>query len=64
MPTKKSTSGVMGRIPPQNIDAEISALGALLLDQEAIMKVADFLHSSDFYRPEHADIYDAIVNLF
>ena len=64
MPTDSSKSGrpnrpvqrsesVGGRIPPQNLEAEVSVLGALLLDNEAIMKVVDTLNSEDFYRPEH-----------
>ncbi len=55
---------VAGRMPPQNLDAEISTLGALLLDNEAIMKVADLLHSDDFYRPDHGQVYAAMVTLF
>jgi replicative DNA helicase len=55
---------VIGRIPPQNLEAEVSTLGALLLDSEAIMKVADTLSPADFYRPEHALIYDAMLLLF
>lgn len=55
---------IIGRIPPQNLEAEVSTLGALLLDSEAVMKVADLLSSVDFYRPEHALIYDAMLGLF
>jgi len=53
-----------GRLPPQNLDAEASALGALLLDTDAILKVADMLIPDDFYRPEHAAIYAAMLSLF
>jgi len=52
------------RLPPQNLDAEVSTLGALMLDPEAIMKVVDILNPEDFYRPEHAAIYEAMVVLF
>jgi replicative DNA helicase len=55
---------VAGRVPPQNVDAEVSTLGALLLDTEAIIKVVDFLSSEDFYRPEYGTIYEAMVVLF
>lgn len=55
---------VQGRIPPQNVDAEISLLGACLLDSEAIIKVADVVSSEDFYRPEYGKIYEAMVTLF
>lgn len=52
------------KIPPQNIDAEQSVLGALLLDKDAIIKVADILSTADFYRPEHATIYQTMLALF
>jgi replicative DNA helicase len=53
-----------GRMPPQNIDAEISTLGALLIDCESIMKIADLLRPEDFYRPDHGQIYAAVLALF
>lgn len=52
------------RIPPQNIDAEQSALGALLLDKDAIIRVADMISPDDFYRPEHGKIYEGMLTLF
>jgi len=52
------------KIPPQNVEAEQSVLGALLMDRDAILKVADFLHSDDFYRDDHAVIYSAILKLY
>lgn len=52
------------RLPPQNIDAEISVLGSLLIDHKAIVKIASFLHPDDFYRESHALIYAAILRLF
>ncbi|HSI21012.1 MAG TPA: replicative DNA helicase [Verrucomicrobiae bacterium] len=55
---------IIGRMPPQNLDAEISTLGALLLDTEAIMKVVDLLTPEDFYRPDHGQIYAAMQSLF
>lgn len=54
---------IPGRVPPQNLDAEISTLGALLLDPDAIIKVIDSLAPQDFYRPDHATIYEAMVVL-
>ncbi|MEI6478274.1 MAG: replicative DNA helicase [bacterium] len=54
---------VAGRMPPQNIDAEVSTIGALLLDVEAMLKVIDILSAVDFYRPDHAAIYEAMVVL-
>jgi replicative DNA helicase len=52
------------RIPPQNIDAEMSVLGCLLLDQEKLMTVIEVLKPEDFYREEHREIYLAILALF
>ena len=57
------TSGAE-RIPPQNAEAEASVLGALLLDKEAIVKVADFLRAQDFYAPAHGTIYAAMLELY
>ncbi|MBI2610279.1 replicative DNA helicase [Candidatus Giovannonibacteria bacterium] len=52
------------RIPPQAIEAEISTLGALMLDQNAIIKIADILRAEDFYRPAHQIIFSAVIDLF
>lgn len=54
----------INKMPPQNIEAEKSLLGCLMIDPEAITKVADLLHTDDFYQEKHTDIYEAIVNLF
>lgn len=52
------------RIPPQNIEAEQSVLGALLLDREAIIKVADILKPKDFYQKNHRIIFESIMHLY
>ena len=52
------------KLPPQNIEAEKSLLGSLMLDKNAIIKVADFLQSRDFYKQNHQEIYQAVVELF
>jgi replicative DNA helicase len=52
------------KIPPQNIEAEQSVLGSLLLDKDALLKVADFLRPDDFYRDDHKVIFEAILKLF
>lgn len=51
------------KAPPQNIEAEISTLGSLMLDKEAIYRV-DFLQPHDFYRPVHGDIFATMLELF
>ncbi len=52
------------KIPPQNIEVEQSVLGALLIDKEAITKIADLLSPKDFYQPSHEIIYEAILDLY
>lgn len=54
---------MLDRVPPQNIDAEQSVLGAMLLEREAIFKVMEFLKSDDFYKESHRIIYEAILEL-
>ncbi len=53
----------MDRIPPQNIDAEQSVLGAVLLDREAIYRAMKVLRPEDFYRESHKKIYEAMLDL-
>lgn len=52
------------KLPPQNIEAEQSVLGALMLDKNAIINVADILRPDDFYKPAHGKIYEVIIKLF
>jgi replicative DNA helicase len=51
------------RLPPQNTDAERSLLGSLLIDAEAITKIAGTIGPEDFYRQAHRSIYDAIATI-
>ncbi len=51
-------------IPPQNVDAEASLLGAILIDPDAIVKVADNLSADDFYDEKHRRIYEAVTQLY
>jgi len=55
--------GSLGRIPPQNIEAEQSVLGAILLDKEVLTSVIEIISSEDFYRDDHKEIFDAIIDL-
>jgi len=52
------------RVPPHSIEAEISVLGALMLDKDAIVATAEFLHPEHFYDEKHKKIYKAIVKLY
>lgn len=51
-------------LPPQNIEAEQSFLGAVLIDKDALLKVADRLTPDDFYKDSHRYIFEAILELF
>ena len=53
-----------GRIPPQDLEAEKSVLGALLLDPNESQEVLSSMKPEDFYRPAHAKVFEAVVNLF
>lgn len=50
--------------PPQNTEAEQCLLGCLMLDKNAIVKVADFIAPQDFYKDIHKDIFSAMADLF
>jgi replicative DNA helicase len=62
--SKISDTAVADRLPPQNIEAEQSVLGSLLLDKDSVIKVADLLNIGDFYRGIHNTIYGAILDLY
>ena len=52
------------RLPPQSLEAEQSVLGAVLIDRDAIIEVADVLRPVDFYRQANATIYGAMLDLW
>lgn len=54
----------MDRIPPHNLEAEQSLLGSLLIDADAILKIADQVRAEDFYKDAHRLIFEVIVELF
>jgi replicative DNA helicase len=51
-------------LPPHNLEAEQSVLGSLLIDRDAIIRIASYVKPSDFYRAAHGVIYDSIVSLY
>ncbi|MCD6410599.1 replicative DNA helicase [bacterium] len=59
-----TSQGLPDKLPPQNIEAEKSLLGCLMLDKNAIVKVADFLQPKDFYKTQHQEIYQVVLDLF
>jgi replicative DNA helicase len=52
------------KLPPQNIEAEQSVLGSMLLDKNAVIDVAEFLIGEHFYDARHQAIYESILELF
>ena len=53
-----------GSVPPQNIEAEASLIGSILVDKEALIKIADIVSAEDFYVDRNNIIYSAIIDLY
>ncbi|WP_308290615.1 replicative DNA helicase [Streptomyces marispadix] len=51
-------------MPPQDLEAEQSVLGGMMLSKDAIADVVEVLKGHDFYRPAHATVYEAILDLY
>lgn len=64
LPVHREDDGMPGRLPPQDLVAEASVLGAMMLSKDAIADVIEFLKGEDFYRPAHQSIYASIQRLF
>lgn len=62
--SKSNSTATDGRIPPQNLDAEMSILGAILIDDEVLANVSDKLRPQDFYDKRHEKVYDAMFRLY
>lgn len=52
------------KVPPQNLEAEQSLLGCLLIDKDAITKIADIVHEKDFYKSSHEMIFNTMTELY
>ena len=52
------------KIPPHNLEAEQSVLGSLMLDKDAIIKIADVVKVGDFYKDDHNLIYEKMLALY
>ncbi len=59
-----SSAGTFDRQPPQDIPAEQSVLGGMLLSKDAIADVVEVLRPDDFYKPAHQTVYDTILDLY
>lgn len=53
-----------GRVPPHNLGAEESLLGAVLLNRDVIGDVAELVEAADFYKPTHGHVFDAVSSLW
>lgn len=62
MPTTKDIPA--GKVPPQNLDAEKSLLGAVLIDEETLADISEHVTPKDFYEKAHAIIYSAMMRLY
>lgn len=62
--TETSSDSEYGRTPPQDLVAEQSVLGGMMLSKDAIADCVEVLRGIDFYRPAHEAIYDAIIDLY
>ena len=54
----------MERIPPHNLEAERSTIGAAMLSKEALMDVSEEVRAEDFYNEAHREIFGAIMDLY
>jgi replicative DNA helicase len=52
------------RLPPQSLEAEVSALGGVLLENEALSRVLEVVNEGDFYREAHRQIFSALLHLY
>lgn len=52
------------KIPPHNVEAEQSVIGAMLIDPDTILNITEVLRGDDFYQPSYGLLYDAMVELF
>ncbi len=61
---KKETGQVFEKLPPQNLEAEDALLGSLLIDKDAIIKIADTIEANDFYAEKNQMIYKAMLEVW
>lgn len=54
---------LMDKVPPQNLEAEQSTLGSMMLDRSALEKGMEILKAEDFYRPAHQEVFDSLLSL-
>lgn len=62
--TPPRLTDISGKLPPHSLEAEQSVLGSLLIDKEAIVRVADLLKPDDFYHTKHSYTYEVMLELY
>ena len=64
MPKKNAKEIVAGKVPPQNLDAEKSLIGAVLIDEEVLADVSEHVKPDDFYEKRHGIIFGGMMRLY
>lgn len=64
MPKNNAKEVVAGKIPPQNLDAEKSLIGAVLIDEEVLADVSEHVRPDDFYEKRHSVIFGGMMRLY
>lgn len=64
MANNRNSGENLEKLPPQNLDAEKSVLGSLMIEKDSIVRIVDFLQTKDFYKKIHQDIYETVIELF
>lgn len=61
---ERRSAEAAGKVPPQNLEAEMSLLGAVLIDEDVLTNISDKVAADDFYDKRHALIYAAMIRLY
>ena len=64
LPASRSPAPEFERTPPQDVAAEQSVLGGMLMSKDAIADVVEVVRATDFYRPAHQTVFDVVVDLY
>ncbi|MGH9165053.1 MAG: DnaB-like helicase N-terminal domain-containing protein, partial [Acidimicrobiales bacterium] len=61
---RRQAGAAQGRVPPHDLQAEESLLGAMLLSRDAIVDAVDVCSEADFYKPAHGHVFEAVCSLY
>ncbi len=61
---ESAQESLLGRVPPQHLEAEQAVLGCMMLEADTVSLVLEHLHADDFYSTEHRLVFEAMVKLF